>query len=91
MAWSAIYDIWDNRHSNQKCLVEVVPNCSKEVLLLIIKKHVQPGSMIFTDGLAAYKCLEDKGFVHSTCNHSEGEYVAPDGTNTNSIENLWSN
>ena len=66
---------------SKKCLIEVVPNCSKEVLLPIITKHVEPGSTIFTNGLATYKCLEKEGFIHSTCNHSEGEYVAQDGTN----------
>ena len=43
------------------------------------------------DRLATYKCLNAEGYIHSTCNHSEGEYVAPDGTNMNTIENLWCN
>ena len=75
----------------KKCLIEVVPNCSKEVLLPIIQKHVVPGSTIYTDGLATNRCLSNKGHTHTTCNHSEGEYVPPDGTNTNTTENLWSN
>ena len=75
----------------KKCLIEIVPNCSKDELLPIIRKHIEPGSTIFTDGLSTYKCLDKEGYKHSACNHSEGEYVAPDGTNTNSIENLWCN
>ena len=38
-----------------------------------------------------YKCLGNLGYVHTSCNHSIGEYVAPGGTNTNAIENLWCN
>ena len=38
-----------------------------------------------------YTCLEQVGYEHYTVNHSTGEYVAPDGTHTNTIENLWAN
>ena len=75
----------------KKCLIECVPNNAKETLIPIIEEHVHQGSMIYTDGLATYRCLSEKGFVHTSCNHSEGEYVAPDGTNTNTIESLWYN
>ena len=89
MERSTVYGIIDS--VTKKCLIECVPNNARETLIPIIVEHVEQGSKIYTDGLATYKCLSQKGYIHSFCNHSSGEYVAEDGTNTNTIENLWCN
>ena len=74
----------------KKCIVEIVPNRQRDTLLPIIRRYVPLGSVINTDSARAYHCLNEVGYQHSMCNHSQGEYVAPDGTHTNTIENLWS-
>ena len=40
-----------------------------------------------TDNFKSYRGLE--GYIHSTVNHSLGEYVR-DGVHTNGIESFWS-
>ena len=74
----------------KKCIVQIVPNRERATLLPIIRTHVPLGTIIHTDSARVYHCLEDVGYEHYMVNHSTGEYVAPDGTHTNTIENLWS-
>ena len=76
--------------TTRKCVVQIVPNRARETLLPLIRTHVPNGTTIHTDSARVYHCLNDIGYDHSMCNHSQGEYVAPDGTHTNTIENLWS-
>lgn len=55
---------------------------------MVIQNFVKPGSTIHTDCWAAYSSLanlEDYQYTHNTVNHSVN-FVAPDGTHTNTIE-----
>lgn len=51
-----------------------------------IKKHVEPGSHVYTDHLPAYRKM-DAGYVHLTVDHAV-EYVR-DNVHTNGLENFW--
>ena len=42
----------------KKCVIKIVPNCSRDVLMPIIHKHVHQGSTIYTDGLSTYRILK---------------------------------
>lgn len=79
-----------------KVLAKVVPQVNQRSLNAIVKKHVVPGSVIYTDEFGGYRrigFLRDKdgnhlNFRHRTINHSR-EYVHGD-IHTNSVEGLWS-
>lgn len=60
----------------------------KNTLLPIILKEVEKGSTIYSDEWAAYRTLENYGYIHKTVNHSQS-YVAPDGSHTNTVEVSW--
>ena len=53
----------------------------------IICRHVLCGSTINSDGAKVYKNLILMGFQHNVMIH-KNEFVAPDGTHTNNIENV---
>ena len=61
----------------------------KRTLYPIIEEHVETGSHVETDELKSYGGLDTKGYQHGVVNHSLSEYVAPDGTNVNAVENFW--
>ena len=65
----------------------VVPTRHKPVLQAEIRRHVAPGSTVYTDELKSYQGL-DEDYVHEVINHSE-EYVRGH-VHTNGIENFWS-
>lgn len=63
----------------------------------MIKKHVTPGSMIYTDELSSYSRIgflrgrdgKHLGYRHRTIRHRDGIYVRDD-IHTNSVEGFWS-
>lgn len=62
----------------------------RKTLLPIIKKYIQPGSVIYSDGWRAYNTLGQEGFLHESVNHSEN-FVDPENpkVHTQNIERLW--
>jgi transposase-like protein len=67
----------------------VAENVQRDTLFGIIKEHVLPGSVVFTDDYAAYNGLDARGYTHKRIRHSEKVYVAGD-VHTNTIEGFWS-
>jgi len=68
-----------------------VPNRSAPTLLAVIRRHVRPGSILYTDLWKGYRTrdLERIGMTHLTVNHSR-HFVDPDtGVHTNTIEGTW--
>src|SRR5208337_2247471 len=53
-----------------------------------IRKNVQVGSRVISDGAPGYQRLSKEGFSHDAVNHVGGEYVRGDA-HTNSIESVW--
>ena len=74
-----------------KFFFEIVSDRSKETLLEIIKRKILPGTTIYSDGWASYKCLVDNGYQHRVINHSEN-FVDPENpqVHTQTIESRWS-
>jgi len=72
--------------------MEVVPDRTAQTLIPIIVRHVAPGSMVWSDGWAAYAhgALGRAGFGHQVVIH-EREFVRADGMNINRAEGNWSN
>ena len=75
--------------TTKQVYVQIVPDRKKWTLLPIINKFIVRGSKIYNDEHRSYHCLGLHGYDHKTVKH-KANYVAPDGTHTNNIENLWS-
>lgn len=65
----------------------VIPTNSLTFLRREIKKNIPLGSVLYTDGFAAYQTI-GKDYQHYFVQHSKGEYVN-DHIHTNNIENVW--
>ena len=63
---------------------------SARTLIPLIKQYIRAGSVVMSDGWAAYRTLKDEGYSHKVINHSE-EFVDPDdrSVHTQTIERLW--
>jgi transposase-like protein len=79
-----------------KAFAKAVPDVTQQTLTEIIKEHVVPDSVIYTDEYAGYRPIaflrDEEGnpmkYHHRTIKHSSGEYVRGD-IHTNSVEGFW--
>ena len=74
--------------------LEFVPSRGQNVLLPVIKKFVEPGSLIISDEWLAYKNIpqiEGCFYAHETVNHSENFVDPVSGAHTQTVENMWRN
>ena len=65
---------------------------SAKTLIPLIKKYIRSGSIIISDGWAAYGSLSNEGYSHRVINHSEN-FVHPEdrSVHTQTVEQLWRN
>lgn len=63
-----------------------VRDTGKPTLQGAIHKHIEPGSVVYTDDARAYLGLD--GYAHEQVNHSANEYVKG-MAHTNGIESVW--
>lgn len=75
---------------NGKVYCEIIKNTEKQVLMPIIRRVVQSGSDIYSDGWRSYNALAIYGYNHKKVKHSEDEFARPDGTHINGVESYWS-
>ena len=59
-----------------------------ETLRVIFERECLPDSTIHSDDWRGYNRLDELQFDHHVVNHNRN-FVAPDGTHTQSIESLW--
>ena len=67
----------------------VAADVKSDTLRGLIKEHVLPRTMVFTDDFKSYNGLGARGYTHQRINHSEKVYVNGD-VHTNTIEGFWS-
>jgi transposase-like protein len=67
----------------------VAADVKADTLRGLIKEHVLPRTMVFTDDFRSYNGLDARGYTHQRINHSERVYVAGE-VHTNTIEGFWS-
>lgn len=79
-----IYDTTLNRG-----YVQYVENRNARTLETIIRRHVRPGTEIWTDMWRGYRGLTGLGYVHRTVNHSRYFRDPVTGVCTNRVEGLW--
>jgi transposase-like protein len=70
-----------------KVRAKVVKDVKRGSVLPEIRKHVEPGSEVFTDSLPSYLGLSPD-YVHQIINHAEA--YAKGKVHTNGLENFWS-
>jgi transposase-like protein len=70
---------------------QAVPNVRGDNLRKVIERHVDaPRTHLHTDSGLHYRELAKPFAMHSTVDHSAGEYVSPGGTTTNRAETYFS-
>jgi transposase len=67
----------------------VAADVKSDTLNGLVKEHVLPKSIVFTDEFTAYSGIAARGYQHRRINHAENVYVVGD-THTNTIEGFWS-
>jgi len=67
----------------------VTPDLKRDTLYPIIKKHVIPDSMVYTDEYRIYDRLKGHGYNHKRVHHASKVWVLGD-VHTNTIEGFWS-
>ena len=79
-----LYDVQE-----KKGYLRHVPDRTANSPIPIIQQIVIPGSIIHSDGWAAYNQLNNLGFHHLVVNHNE-HFVDPvSGACTNHVESFW--
>jgi transposase len=73
-----------------KVFTQVIKNVERVEVMPIIRKVVQSGSDIYSDGWKSYNALAVYGYNHKKVKHNENEFARPDGTHINGIESFWS-
>lgn len=68
---------------------QVVPDLAAKTLLPLIRRQVQPGSVVCSDTLPTYTGIAAKGYVHRLVQHDQGEHVSRHGTHINGLEGFW--
>jgi transposase-like protein len=75
---------------NGRVIARVTKNANAKTLTGLIRKHVVPGSVVYTDEYPAYNTVaKGKRYIHKRIKHSSGVYVHGD-IHTNTVEGLWS-
>lgn len=67
----------------------IIKNVERKEVLPIIKKVVQSGADIYTDGWSSYDALAVHGYNHKKVRHSKDEFVNGDA-HINGVESFWS-
>jgi len=84
-----------------KVIARAVPDVSRKSIYPLVRKHVVPGSVIYTDEFSTYDGIPkmmkrggtggtSMGFQHFRIKHKSGRYVRDGHIHTNSVEGFWS-
>jgi transposase-like protein len=82
----AIFGIHERKRSVVRAFF--VPNVRNETLLPLIRKHVAPGSTIYSDAYQLYQNVVHDGYKHSFVDHKQHEYVRGP-VHSNGMEGFW--
>jgi len=67
----------------------VAQDTKADTLVGLVREHIVPRSLVFTDDYAPYDGLGVRGYQHHRIRHSEKVYVSGD-THTQTIDGFWS-
>lgn len=71
-----------------KVYTQVIENAKAKTLLPIIKKRVEPDSIVYSDTFRSYNSLAVEGYRHVRINHSLA-FATSKRNHINGIENFW--
>ena len=71
-----------------KVYTQMIGDCGRDTLMPIIRRRVEPDSVVYSDTFASYNTLSAEGYRHVRINH-DLELVEPEGRHINGIENFW--
>lgn len=71
-----------------KFYTAIISNAKQDTLIPIIREHVKPDSIVYTDTFCANDVLDVSEFHHRGLNHSK-ECVNKQGNHINGIESFW--
>lgn len=66
-----------------------VPDRTAATLVPLIKQHIAPHSIIFSDDWRGYASLRRRGLRHYRCNHARGFFPGEAGANTCRLDAYW--
>jgi transposase len=72
-----------------KVLAVSTPNLKRSTVFPIVKEHILPESMIYTDEFPVYDGLKKQGYSHKRVHHASKVW-AIGNVHTNTIEGFWS-
>ena len=72
-----------------KVYTQIIPNCTREQLMPILRGKILENTTIYTDGWKSYDGLVLNGYKHYRIYHSENEF-ARGKNHVNGIESFWS-
>jgi len=72
---------------NGKVYTQIVEDTKTNTLLPIIRSHIEPDSIVYTDCYRSYNVLDVSEFKHYRINHSK--LFAKNHNHINGIENFW--
>jgi transposase len=67
----------------------VTKDATADTIVGLIREHVLPRNVVFTDEYVSYNPLASRGYLHRRIHHSEKVYVSGN-VHTNTIEGFWS-
>lgn len=86
-----VLGLFDTQYDPARPYLQLVRRRDARTLLTIIQRHVQPGSLVYTDEWAAYRQMQRVlGFNHQTVNHSVNFVDPITGVHTQHAESNWS-
>ena len=77
---------------NTRIYTTVISNSEKREIMPIIRRVIQTGSDIYTDGWKSYNALAVLGYNHKRVKHKDNEFVCARDrqTHINGVESYWS-
>ena len=79
----------ENKDDPIQCFIIPVDDRSQDTLLPIIREYIADDTTIYSDCWKAYDCLDKKGYVHLSVNHSLHFKDPETGVHTNTVEGMW--
>ena len=75
---------------NGNVYTNIIESAEKQAVMPIIRRVVQSGSDIYSDGWRSYDALAVYGYNHKKIKHTKSEFAREDGTHINGVESYWS-
>lgn len=72
----------DIERETKKFFIVPVEKRDSKTLIPIIRRHIAPGSIIYSDSWRAYDALKYENYIHKTINHKQNFVNPRTGTHT---------